>query len=157
MRAHLCSDSHEEASHAEACAEANCRDFAANVLHSVMDCQRRHHLVNAKYSIRFWEVLKATCSCCSHTPKVACPHHVCFRSGEACRTFRNVQGQHDLLVNTAMITSPPEQLMYSCMSLWFSESRYSMVATSWLPSSSSTALLKKMMRSRYCSQDSLRD
>ena len=46
--------------------------------------------------------------------------------------------------------------MYSCMSLWFSESRYSMVATSWLPSSSSTALLKKMMRSRYCSRDSLR-
>jgi hypothetical protein len=45
-------------------------------------------------------------------------------------------------------TSPPEQFMYMLMSLRFSLSRYSMVATSWLPSSSSTALDRKMMRSR---------
>jgi hypothetical protein len=53
MRAHLCADSHEEASHAKACAKANCCDFAADVLHGVVDCQRWHHLVSVKLSIRF--------------------------------------------------------------------------------------------------------
>ena len=47
-------------------------------------------------------------------------------------------------------TSPPVQLMYSWMGFLFSVSRYSIVATSWLPSSSSIALPRKMMRSRYC-------
>lgn len=42
--------------------------------------------------------------------------------------------------------------MYRVMSFLFSESKYSMVATSWFPNSSSTALLKKMIRSRYCTQ-----
>lgn len=36
-------------------------------------------------------------------------------------------------------TSPPLALMYIWMSFLFSLSRYSIVATSWLPSSSSTA------------------
>lgn len=36
-------------------------------------------------------------------------------------------------------TSPPLELMYTEMSFLFSLSRYSIVATSWLPSSSSTA------------------
>lgn len=69
-------------------------------------------------------------------------------------------GHHSLLKSHVMLlqgvswggprTSPPVQLMYSWMGFLFSVSRYSIVATSWLPSSSSIALPRKMMRSRYC-------
>ena len=47
-------------------------------------------------------------------------------------------------------TSPPEQLMYMEMSSRDSESRNSMVATIWLPISSSMGLCMNRMRCWYC-------
>ena len=64
-------------------------------------------------------------------------------------TCLDPQTTHKMQV-TKMLTSPPEQLIYRLRSFLFSLSKYSIVATSWLPVSSSIAFPRKMILSRYC-------
>ena len=98
------------------------------------------------------ECLKHGCHCASTLQGVDM-HHAGGRLITCCKHVASDLLRHDarcMVSWPGARTSPPVQLMYSWMGFLFSVSRYSIVATSWLPSSSSMAFPRKMMRSRYC-------